>query len=184
VQKRYHVISGQCNVCDIREKVFTNFHNTVTGSLMYWYMHVLTCFFLCFSFFPFKLLYIALHCIILCCTAWVVNKLHHYPENVKDAAWSLWPGRRTTSVPSDILIHPTIWQQYTNVTDRQTYIGRTVTCNGRPKMLQCRLMCQTVVGDGSSRSSCLAEGTRKISWSDADMNKMVWTWIRYTFLKR
>ena len=32
---------------------------------------------------------------------------------------------------------PTIWSQYTNVTDRQTgqwsrNIGRTVTCNGRP----------------------------------------------------
>jgi len=26
-------VTGQCNVCDIREKVITNFHNTVTGSL-------------------------------------------------------------------------------------------------------------------------------------------------------
>ena len=38
-----------------------------------------------------------------------------------------------TSVPSDILIHPTVWSQYTNVTDRHTghccrSIGRTVTC--------------------------------------------------------
>jgi len=30
---KYDVITGQCNVCDIREKAFTNFHNTVTGSL-------------------------------------------------------------------------------------------------------------------------------------------------------
>jgi len=30
---KYDVITGQCNVCDISEKVFTNFHNTVTGSL-------------------------------------------------------------------------------------------------------------------------------------------------------
>jgi len=29
-------------------------------------------------------------------------------------------GPRPTSVPSDILIHPTVWPQYTNVTDRQT----------------------------------------------------------------
>jgi len=29
------------------------------------------------------------------------------------------PGPRPTSVPSDILIHPTVWPQYTNVTDRQ-----------------------------------------------------------------
>ena len=29
-------------------------------------------------------------------------------------------GPRPTSVPSGILIHPTVWPQYTNVTDRQT----------------------------------------------------------------
>jgi len=48
------------------------------------------------------------------------------------------PGPRTISVPSGILIHPTVWSQYTNVTDRQTgqtrqrsrSIGRTVTSNG------------------------------------------------------
>jgi len=52
-------------------------------------------------------------------------------------AWSpsntLWPG--PTSVPSFIVIHPTVWLQYTNVTERQTdrqtgqrsdRIGRTV----------------------------------------------------------
>jgi len=31
------------------------------------------------------------------------------------------PGLSPTSVPSGILIHPTVWIQYTNVTDRQTY---------------------------------------------------------------
>jgi len=44
-----------------------------------------------------------------------------------------------TSVPSGIMIHPTVWPQYTNVTDRQTgqtgqrssSIGRTATYNGR-----------------------------------------------------
>ena len=41
------------------------------------------------------------------------------------------PGPRPTPVPSSILIHPTVWPQYTNVTDRQTgqrshSIGRTV----------------------------------------------------------
>ena len=30
---KYDMITGQCNVYDIREKVFTNFHNIVTGSL-------------------------------------------------------------------------------------------------------------------------------------------------------
>ena len=32
---------------------------------------------------------------------------------------TMWPGLRPTSVPSGILIHPAIWTQYTNVTDRQ-----------------------------------------------------------------
>jgi len=37
-----------------------------------------------------------------------------YPSN------TMWPGPRPTSVPSGILIHPTVWPQYTKVTDRQT----------------------------------------------------------------
>jgi len=31
-----------------------------------------------------------------------------------------WPEPRPTCMPSFILIHPTIWPQYSNVTDRQT----------------------------------------------------------------
>jgi len=43
----------------------------------------------------------------------------------------VWPGPRPTSIPSFILIHPTVWPQYTNVADRQDRqrsdsIGRTV----------------------------------------------------------
>ena len=43
-----------------------------------------------------------------------------------------WPGSRPTCLPSFILIHLTVWPQYTNVSDRQTdrqrshSIGRTV----------------------------------------------------------
>ena len=36
---------------------------------------------------------------------------------------TMWPGTRPTCMPSFILIHPTVWSQYTNVTDiphRQT----------------------------------------------------------------
>jgi len=44
---------------------------------------------------------------------------------------TVWPGSRPTSVPSFILIPPTVWSQYTNVTDRETgqpsdSTGRTV----------------------------------------------------------
>jgi len=37
----------------------------------------------------------------------------------------MWPGRRPITVPSFILIHPTVWPQYTNVTDRQDRTGQT-----------------------------------------------------------
>jgi len=33
---------------------------------------------------------------------------------------TMLPGSRPTSTPNVILIHPTIWPQYTNVTDRET----------------------------------------------------------------
>jgi len=32
---------------------------------------------------------------------------------------TMWPGRRPTCMPSFILIRPTIWPLYANVTDRQ-----------------------------------------------------------------
>jgi len=32
---------------------------------------------------------------------------------------TMWPGTRPTCKPSLILIDPTVWSQYTNVTDRQ-----------------------------------------------------------------
>jgi len=32
---------------------------------------------------------------------------------------TMWPGPRPTCMPSFILIHPTTWPQYINVTDRQ-----------------------------------------------------------------
>jgi len=38
---------------------------------------------------------------------------------------TMWPGPRPTSVPSFTLIHPTVWPQYTNITDRQR--GQTDT---------------------------------------------------------
>ena len=51
---------------------------------------------------------------------------------------TIWPGPRTTCKPSIILIHPTVWPQYTNVTDRtdrqQSYsTGRTIL-QSRPKI--------------------------------------------------
>ena len=34
------------------------------------------------------------------------------------------PGPRHISIPSGILIHPTVWSQYTNVTDRQDRVDK------------------------------------------------------------
>jgi len=42
------------------------------------------------------------------------------------AAVSLFTRPSLTSTPSFILIHPTVWPQYTNVTDRQTAGQTTV----------------------------------------------------------
>ena len=33
---------------------------------------------------------------------------------------TMWPGSRPTSISSGILVHPTVWPQYTNITNRQT----------------------------------------------------------------
>jgi len=38
---------------------------------------------------------------------------------------TMWPGSRPTSTPSFILIHPTVWPQYTNVTDKTGQTGQT-----------------------------------------------------------
>jgi len=33
---------------------------------------------------------------------------------------TMWPEPRPTSTPSSIVVHPTVWPQYTNITGRQT----------------------------------------------------------------
>jgi len=51
-----------------------------------------------------------------------------------DGSWApcnaVWPGPRPTSMPSFILIHPIVWPQSTNVTDRQTDRQTDRTDNG------------------------------------------------------
>jgi len=52
-----------------------------------------------------------------------------------------WPGPKPTYMPSFVLIRPTIWPQYTNVTDRidrhtgqrSDSRGQTLFTNGCPK---------------------------------------------------
>jgi len=85
------------------------------------------------------------------------------------------PRPSPTSVPSGILIHPTVWPQYTNVTDRQTgqwshNIGRTVTCNSRQtyhvswsKDKVCYLEGVSSKESASQQSSCL-DSNRSQLW--------------------
>jgi len=61
----------------------------------------------------------------------------------------LWPGPRPTSMPSFILIHPTVWPHFTDVTDRTGQIDNGTIgegkpfYNGRPKK-QCNLLSQVL----------------------------------------
>jgi len=55
---------------------------------------------------------------------------------------TMWPEPRPTSMPSFILVHPTIWPQYTNTTDRQ--IAQTGQDRQRSDSIE-----QTVVQTGA-----------------------------------
>jgi len=46
------------------------------------------------------------------------------PLFLGSTSYTMWPGPRPTATPSGILIHQTIWPQYTNVTDRTDRQGR------------------------------------------------------------
>ena len=59
------------------------------------------------------------------------NKLRHSPKSWRllcpfreggavSPSDTMWPGPRPVSVPSGILIHPTVWPQHTNVKDDRT----------------------------------------------------------------
>jgi len=55
----------------------------------------------------------------------------------------MWPGPGPTCTPSFILIHPTVWPQYPNVTDRQDRqrsdsAGRTILETVAQKLVPCR----------------------------------------------
>jgi len=43
----------------------------------------------------------------------------HSVGKVGSPSNTMSPGSRPTSIPSGILIHPTVWPQYINVTDRR-----------------------------------------------------------------
>jgi len=49
---------------------------------------------------------------------------------------TMWPGPRPTSVPSGVLIHPTVWPQYTNVTDKTDRTDNGPIAKGEPFYIQ------------------------------------------------
>jgi len=86
------------------------------------------------------------------------------------------PGPRPTSIPSGILIHSTVWPQYTNVTDRQTDrtnrqrsdgIGRTVQGESFYKRSP---KCFSAYGSLTMRRPCSAEQCKsspaELTWNE------------------
>jgi len=45
--------------------------------------------------------------------------IHFFAGGAGSPSNIMWPGPKPTSIPSGILIHPTVWLQYTDVADRQ-----------------------------------------------------------------
>ena len=111
--------------------------------------------------------------------SWSIEPFGHNRHRQKIGDWApfggagslyntMWPGPRPTSVSSFALIHPTVWPQYTNVTDKQTdkqdrqarhrsdSIGRTVLQTVAQKRLLYQSKCRSGCGLG------LAQG---IAWS-------------------
>ena len=62
---------------------------------------------------------------------------------------TVWPGTRPTYMPSFILIHPTIWSQHINVTDRTDRQDRTNRTDRQRSDGIGRTVSQTVAKNGS-----------------------------------
>jgi len=73
-------------------------------------------------------------------TMWHLDPSVIWPQQIRAKNWGLcpfggggaaspskamWPGPMPTCISSFTLIHPTVWPQYTNVTDRTGQTGRT-----------------------------------------------------------
>jgi len=103
----------------------------------------------------------------------------------------MWPGPRPTCIPSFILIHPTVWPQYT-VTDRHRTARRhrpNRFTNGRPKRLHRHRTCLIVFtrwrqfARRHSAASCskMAEPIdlpfglcpRELRWAEGSTNSIV-----------
>jgi len=57
------------------------------------------------------------------------------------------PGPRPTTVPSDILIHATVWSQYTNVIDRQNRQENDPAAYGRPLLVTVTVAKKTAINE-------------------------------------
>jgi len=55
---------------------------------------------------------------------WKLGAVPYAGAGAESPPNTMWPGPRPTSKWSFILIHPAIWPQYTNVTDRQDRTDR------------------------------------------------------------
>jgi len=71
---------------------------------------------------------------------------------------TVWPESRPTSMPSLILIHQTVWPQYTNATDRQG--GQDNTGQRSPNKRQCETGIVTIVINDKSQGTVVARHIR------------------------
>ena len=63
----------------------------------------------------------------------------------------MWPGPRPTGTPSFVLIRPTVWLQYTNVTDKTGQTDRTDGTDRQRTDSIGRTVLQTVAQKRSTR---------------------------------
>jgi len=105
---------------------------------------------------------------------------------------TMWPVHRPSSMPSSILIRPTVWPQHTNVTDRtdrrdrqdrQTTVLQTVAQNNTyvGRKLR-RVLCPLFLGEPGSPSNTMWPGPRPTTvQSGILIHPAVWsqqTWAR------
>jgi len=94
---------------------------------------------------------------------------------------TMLPGSRLTSVPSGILIHPTIWPQYTNVTDMQGRQYNGPVASGEPlhvTVAQKVLISTTSENSAAKRSSIVVSVFMAYFLQGYTITTLVERWVR------
>ena len=97
-----------------------------------------------------------------------LGELCPFGEGAVSPSSAMWPGPRPTCVPSFILIRPTVWPQYSNVTDRQDkqIVRTTQRSNSRARTVFGRPFVQVL--------SSIAEMGDRLATIDMGRNGRKW----------